>query len=174
MGIYADIEITFATMIRNLVKDEELMKLIYYDGTDPLSQSPVDNPKKVIYNGRDEEDEVKHRIYLVEKLPEVVNAKKTFIIPTLEKTNAVSGAFYMDFTIEFNIATHISIKSLDDEGDRILKIMDRIHSFYNRTLQDYALSQSQPLGSWKWNPSDKWRGRTMRYRFTSSNMDCGE
>lgn len=172
MGIFNDIDEAHYKLVGDLFQDADLLKLIRYDDFDPLSQPIVQNPQEMIYIGQDEENEQVHRIYLLPKLPEIEDSKKTFIIPATTRIQPSSGTYRMDFNMTFNIATELSLWNIKDGKRRIYQIMDKIDQWYNRKVTEYSMNVSVPRGVSEWTPSTKWRGKILSYRFTLNSVEC--
>ena len=176
MGIYSNIEKSLNDMVYNILQNEDLCKLLYYNDYDPLSKNVVDNPDRMIYTGGDVQEEEYHRIFLTPKIPTVTDNKKTIIVPRILRIKpsgegAMRNVYYKEFSVIFDIMTHVSLWVVKDNHIRVLQIADLIDTIYNLKYTDKSIQNPFSLDTVYIYPSEQWCGYRLEYRFTNWSGD---
>jgi len=171
MGIYGKIEDTFNDMVYDLITSENLCKLLYHDDYDPKSKSAVENADKMLYKGGDTQETNEHRIFLTPKIPTVTDTKKTIIVPRILRIQPSGrgndrNVYYKEFTVVFDIITHISLWVIKNGEIRVLQIADLINDLYNLKYTDKSIQNPYALDTPYIQPSDEWCGYRLEYKFT--------
>lgn len=169
MGIFSTTEEAFLGMVNDILDDEEIVKLIYYDDDDPLSQAVVADTQELIYPGYDVEDDQKYRVYLTPMIPNLQGYQKTFIIPNIPRGNPTNSNFFVTFELRFTIITHVSKWAIKHEQLRLFQIMERINNLYeknyNKPSRNYPLLSGFKLVTF----NNEWKGYELNFRFQDWN-----
>jgi len=148
------------------LQDKELIKLIFYNDLNPLSQKDVLNPT-VLFTSR----EVVEAGKTVIKEPCVIFGQKNFNTVTSESTFILIDFLvsrnhlytYDDINMVIRIISHNKIINLSDNTNRAWEIQKHIDSFLNGNLYDFGVGEVMRNG-WKPTPiNDNFIGYTAIY-----------
>jgi hypothetical protein len=173
MGVYSEMEKSFVGMVYDLISSPNLCKLLYYDEYDPLSMPNIENPSKMIYKNANEAETSEHRIFLVPKIPVITEQQKTIIIPRLTNIKPARGdIFYKDFDVSFDVFTHISLWTIEDEKLRVLEILELINNMYARKYKPETIGTTVPQKTDYIQPSEQYCGYRISYQFVNFDRGC--
>jgi hypothetical protein len=173
MGIYKNMQSAFVDMVYDLITDEDLCKLLYYDSYNPLSEVIVPDPSKMIYKGGDIIEEDYHRIFLTPKIPVITDEKKTLILPKILEIQPVpNDIYYKYFDVTFDILTHISLWCIANDELRVFEIMDKINKKYDKKYKTESIGWAVPNDTPYIYANEKWCGYSLSYRFTNWDKLC--
>lgn len=130
IGAFSDLEIQLQSVILELLNDQTICKLIYYNTPDALTQPNLANPFDLLYS----------KIYTQTFIPPV-DTEGTYITIFFDNFDAVDNNPYLKRgRLYINVATHRNLWNVEG-GQRVVKIMNEIDKILNRKRVTNSLTK---------------------------------
>jgi len=170
MGVYLTQESMINEMAYEIVKNQTIMKYLVYDDilSDPILKADILNTQDYIYKVTTAEKE-DYRIYPLPKVPNITEEKKTMILCWADIESS-DGVFFKDYSIHFDVISHIDIWTIAGGIVRPLRIMDEINDIFAQKTTENSIGKLVPLTPSKARPYDS-RGLFMGYRISFRGTD---
>jgi hypothetical protein len=117
---FSELGTNIVGVIERLLEDKELLKLLYYECEDPLSQPDVPNPNSLIFNN----------IYPLPKIPEVEESQKSIVSIIFSDAKLSKNLKFKDYKVYFDIMVHIDLWRIKG-SIRPYEIAQRIDDVFN-------------------------------------------
>lgn len=120
MGRFSELGQNVKFVTEELLKDADLLKLLTYNSSTPLSQLNVNNPKSLLFN----------KIYPVYKIPTVEEKEKSILTYVFSNAKLTDNVKFKEYKLIFNIICHIDLWTIKD-SIRPYEIAERIDNIFN-------------------------------------------
>lgn len=158
-GRFIELNNNMNYIIQLLLKNQNLLKFLYYNDYNPLSQPDISNPKSLLFNN----------IYPLPKIQEATEEQKSIISVILSNAHLRDDNIKLkDYKIIFYIMSHIDLWTISG-GIRPLLISHELDTIFNE------IKVSQFVGKvlfGDWIPKEfnnKFYGYYMSYEVTNFN-----
>lgn len=119
-GRFSELGTNINYVIQELLKDQDLMKLLFYNNETPLSSPDIVNPSALLFNN----------IFPYPKLPLVEENQKAIITVMFSNARLNSNIKFKDYKLIFNIMCHVDLWKIRG-GLRPYEIAQRIDNIFN-------------------------------------------
>ena len=135
MGRFSELNQNVNYVAELLLENENLMKLIKYDTSDPLSSTPVTTPNSLLFD----------RIFPTPKSVNAITEKKTLLTYVFSNGKLENNLKFKKSKLIFNIISHIDLWKING-NIRVYSIIDELDNIFNE-LRSSKLSIGKVLFS---------------------------
>lgn len=125
---FLDVGYNLKKVLNRILKNDDLIKLLYYNVPDATSQATLSNAQKVAM--------VNDYIKLVPKIPKDVESKNYLIINLDQFSTLRDDYNYRTFMLNFDVLCNAEYWIMDDYMLRPFKILHELDSMFNNSKLD--------------------------------------
>lgn len=176
MGIYITARNMLNTMIQDILSNDNIMKYVVYDDVkiDPLTKPSISNPIDYLYNPQNPES-LNYRVFQIPKIPNDTENQKTVIVGRVIKTHKIDdNHIYKNYTICFDIVSHIDLWAITGGKIRPLEIAEEINEIYSQYSTTNSIKKVFALDDSYIEYNSRFHGYRIIYSATDFTKDmCG-
>lgn len=159
VSIFDDFNKYTDTLLRRIIDDVELSKLLYYTSDDPLAEPDFDT--SIIFD---------NNLFPDETIADIVTTPKTTLGVVVDEISPLEdNVKYASFEVKFYLLTHRSLQKIANQHMRLYDIMRRIDILFNNEsgIGMYKLTLNR---AYRIKPNEDYSGFIISYDATVMNQ----